>query len=82
MFLKIEKIRQIRTHDQGTGSSFIILSFWNCNGYPWNARIGIELINQMDIILLAQTWEHDNQRIQVLKTYNIHSLVQMKRPTH
>ena len=65
---------------QGTISSFTILSFWNCNGYPWNVGIGTKLTNQSDIILLAQTGEHDNQRIQVLETYNIHSLIWVKTP--
>lgn len=57
-------------------NSCLRISFWNCNGYPWNAGIGIdELTNDSDIILLAETWEHEAQRIVGFDKYNVHSLM-------
>ena len=58
-------------------TSRLRLYFWNCNGFPWNAGIGIDEItkNDADIVLLAETWEHETQRINGLGIYNVHSLM-------
>ena len=39
-----------------------------------------EFINDSDITLLVETWEHDTQRIQGLGNYNAHSLIWEKNP--
>ena len=50
--------------------------FQNCNGYPWNAGIELEaLINHVGVVLLAETWEHEPQRISSIGEYNVHSLM-------
>ncbi|RYA45856.1 endonuclease/exonuclease/phosphatase family protein [Enterobacter cloacae complex sp. GF14B] len=55
------------------------ICFWNCNGYPWNAGVGIdELTSKADVVLLVETWEHDTQRINGLEDYNVHSLMWSK----
>ena len=59
-----------------TNSFHLQLCFWNCNGYPWNVGFGIEeFTDDSDITLLIEIWEHDTQRIQGLKNYNVYSLI-------
>ena len=37
---------------------------WSCKGYPWNKGLGLnDLTEGMDIIFLAQTWEHEEKHI-------------------
>ena len=59
-----------------TNSWLVWLCFWNGNGYPWNAGIGIcELTNEPDIILLVETWEYETQRIERLDNYHLYSFI-------
>ena len=54
----------------------LCICFWNCNGYPWDADIELEApTNDVDIVLLAETWEHETQRISGMGKYNVHSLM-------
>ena len=49
--------------------------FWNCRGYPWNKGLGLKDVAQgMDIILLAETWEHEAKRIPKIDGYLIKSI--------
>ena len=75
----IEKYGQV-TYE--TNSRLLRLCFWNCIWYPWNARLGIEeFIEDSDITLLSESWEHDTQRIQGnLGNYNVHFLLWAKTP--
>ena len=43
--------------------------------------LGIEeFTDDSDITFLVETWEHDTQRIQGLRNYNVHSLIWEKNP--
>ena len=69
MCSKTKKDRQI-----GTCSHLLHLCFWNCSGYFFNVRFGIEdFANESYIILLVETLEHDG-----LGNYNILSLIWLK----
>ena len=37
-----------------------------------------ELSNDLDVILLLESWEHDTERIQCLENYNVHCLMWVK----
>ena len=44
--------------------------FWNCRGYPWNKGLGLNDVAQgMDIIFLAETWEHEAKCIPKIDDY-------------
>ena len=46
-----------------------------------NAGFGIEeFVDNSDITLLVESLEHDTQRIQGLRNYNVHSLIWEKNP--
>ena len=52
---------------------FLRLYFSNRDEYLSNVGFGIEeLTNDLDTILLFETWEHDTQWIQGLGNYNVH----------
>jgi len=37
---------------------------WNCQGFPWNKGPKLSWIsNEVDIILLVETWEHKESRV-------------------
>ena len=57
-------------------ASRLKLMFWNCRlGYPWNKGLGLNDVAQgMDIILLAETWEHEAKRIPKIDDYLIKSI--------
>ena len=49
--------------------------FWNCRGYPWHKGLGLSDVAQdIDIIFLAETWEHDAKRIPMIDGYLVRSL--------
>ena len=36
---------------------------WNCRGFPWNKGPKLSWIsNEVDIILLVETWEHEESK--------------------
>jgi exonuclease III len=38
--------------------------FWNCRGFPWNKNPMISWIpSDIDIICLAETWEHEESKV-------------------
>ena len=47
--------------------------FWR--GYPWNKGLGLDDVARgMDIIFLAETWEHEAKRIPKIDGYLIKSI--------
>ena len=37
---------------------------WNCRGFPWNKGPKLSwILNEVDIILLVETWEHEEFKV-------------------
>eukprot|EP00249_Psilotum_nudum_P001214 c13590_g1_i1 orf=3-395(-) len=49
--------------------------FWNCRGFPWHKGAGLnEVLEDADIVFLAETWERNLQRIPPIPGYIVHSI--------
>ena len=51
--------------------------FWNCRGFPWHKGENINsMIEDADIVFVAETWEWETCRILEIPGYIIHSAYQ------
>ena len=47
--------------------------FWNCRGFPWHKGESLDaMIEDVDIVFLAETWERETCRILDIPGYVIH----------
>ena len=48
---------------------------WNCRGFPWNKGPKLSWIsNEVDIILLVETWEHQESKVPNIDDFVLWSL--------
>lgn len=55
------------------------IMFWNCRGFPWHKGSGLnDVLDDAEIVFLAETWERDVHRIPTIQGYMVHSLWQTR----
>ena len=48
---------------------------WNCRGFPWNKGPKLSWIsNDVDIILLVETWEHEESKVPNIDVFILWSI--------
>ena len=41
----------------------LLIFSWNCQGFPWRKGPKLSWIHEIGIILLVETWEHEESKV-------------------